>query len=158
MDTKDKHAGGRPTDYDQKYCEEIIKYFNIEPHFETPVEKQLKNGTVTTSVKFIASDLPTLAGFASKIGVCRDTLNEWETKYPEFSDAIKRCKSFQENILVTNALKGSYNPTFSIFFAKNNMNWKDKTETDITSEGKQIVGFNYISPNDKNNSNNSTTT
>ena len=132
---------GRPTDYDPKYCDELLDYFNIEPHFETPVERQLKNGTVETSIRFIPSDLPTLAGFACKIGVHRDTLNQWSKDHPEFSDAIKKGKEHQERILVINALKNGYNPAFSIFFAKNNLGWKDRQ--DFTS-GDEKLDFKVV--------------
>jgi len=125
-----KHAGGRPTDYKKAYCEELVKFFNVEPYFETPVTYKDKKGNVTDKVIFVAADLPTLAGFAKKIGVSRDTINQW-SNHEEFSDAIKKGKECQESILTTNALRGDYNPAFSIFFAKNNLGWKDKTETDL---------------------------
>src|SRR3990167_9869523 len=125
---------GRPTKYDPKYCEEILKYFDIEPHFETPVITTYKDGTTKEEVKFIPSDLPTLAGFAKQIGVHRDTLNQWEKAHKEFSDAIKKAKACQEHILVTNGLKGLYSPAFAIFTAKNVINWKDKTETEHSGE------------------------
>ena len=130
------HSVGRPTDYKKEYCEDIVKFFNVEPYFETPVTYQDKKGNITSKVVFIAANLPTLAGFAKKIGVSRDTLNEWEHVHPEFSDAIKKGKACQESILITNALRGDYNPAFSIFFAKNNMGWTDKT--DFTTKGDKI--------------------
>jgi len=128
--SKQKNLGGRPSKYKPEYCDQAIKYFNIEPHFETPVETQ-KKGVVETKIKFIPADLPTLAGFAKKIGVSKDTLNEWRKVYPKFSVAIKKGKTAQEHILITNALKGGYAPAFSIFFAKNNMGWKDKQEQSV---------------------------
>jgi len=119
---------GRPTKYDFKFCDEIIKYFDQEPHFASPVVTTYKDGTTKEEVKFIPCDLPTLAGFASKIKVCRDTLHEWDEKHKEFSDAIKRCKDLQENILITNGLKGLYAQPFAIMAAKNIISWKDKQE------------------------------
>lgn len=129
-----KHAGGRPTDYKEEYCEEVVKFFNVDPYWETPITYTDKKGNVTEKVNFIANDLPTLAGFAKKIGVSRETINEWQRVHKEFSDAVKIAKECQESILITNALRGDYNPAFSIFFAKNNMGWKDKNETDIKLE------------------------
>src|SRR5690554_1307276 len=97
---------GRPTKYDPSLCDELLKFFDIEPHFETPVIKTYKNGTIEEGIKFIPSDLPTLAGFAKKIGVHRDTIHGWATAtddkgnllHPEFSDAIKKAKECQESI------------------------------------------------------------
>jgi hypothetical protein len=129
---------GRPSKYDPKFCDELIEYFDIEPHFETPVLTRRKDGTEVEKVAFIASDLPTLAGFAVKIGVDRDTLKEWAHVHPEFSAAIKKAKECQENILVTNGLKGLYDTSFAIFTAKNVMGWRDKQE--ITGkDGKDLV-------------------
>ncbi len=141
------HPGGRPSDYDPKYCDELLEYFSVDPYFETPVERQLKNGTVVTSIKFIPSDLPTLAGFACKIGVHRDTLNQWSKDHPEFSDAVQKAKEYQEKILVNNALKGLYNPAFSIFFAKNNLGWKDRQ--DVTSNDGKLESLVIIKDGDQ---------
>lgn len=54
---------GRPSKYDPKYCEEVVKVMG----------KGLS-----------------LTAFAGHIGACRDTINEWRSVYPEFSDACKR--------------------------------------------------------------------
>lgn len=127
---------GRPTAYDPKYCDEIMDYFDIEPHFETPVIITYKDGTTKEEVKLLPSDLPTLAGFAVKIGVHRDTINQWSKDYKEFSDAIKRAKECQENILVTNGLQNLYAQPFAIMASKNILNWRDKK--DITTDEEKI--------------------
>jgi len=139
---------GRPTKYKPEYCKTIIEYFDVPASFETPVEKQNKDGTVETSVKFIPSDLPLLSGFAASIGVCRDTVYEWATgrdkdgelKHPDFSYALKMAKDLQEKLLVTNAMKGLYNSTFAIFTAKNILGWRDKREVESIHSGE--VRFN----------------
>jgi len=128
--TKKVHLGA-PTKYDPKYCKKIIDYFDIEPHFETPVVTTYKDGTTKEEIKLIPSDLPTLAGFAVKIGVHRDTLNQWAKDHKEFSAAIKRSKECQENLLVTNGLQGLYAQPFAVFTAKNVMGWRDKSDTEI---------------------------
>ena len=125
---------GRPTKYDPKYCDELIKFFNIEPHFETPVVTTYKDGTTKEEVKLIPSDLPTLASFASSIGVHRDTIHQWATEHKEFSDTIKEAKEHQERILVTNGLIGLYQGAFAIFTAKNVIGWKDKTEIEHSGD------------------------
>lgn len=123
---------GRPTKYDKSYCDEIIRYFNIEPNFESPVTITYKDGTTREEMKMFANNLPTLAGFASKIGVNRDTLNEWMKQHKEFSDAIKEAKEHQEQILVENGLQGLYQGPFAIFTAKNVIGWRDKSEIEQT--------------------------
>jgi len=137
------HAG-QPTKYDKKYCDEIMDYFDIEPHFETPVIITYKDGTTKEEVKFLPSDLPTLAGFAVKIGVHRDTLNEWSKNNPEFSVAIKRAKECQENILITNGLQNLYAQPFAIMASKNILNWRDKK--DITSDDEKLETVHIYKP------------
>lgn len=149
---KPKHPGGRPTRYKKEYCDALIKYFNREPYFETPVITTYKDGSTKEEVKLIPADLPTLAGFAVSIGVHRETLNNWanekkknkygeetnELLHPEFFDAFKRAKDYQENILVINGIQGNYNPAFAIFTAKNIIGWRDRSETDVTSGGEKL--------------------
>lgn len=142
------HAGA-PTKYDKKYCKEILDYFDIEPHFETPVTITYKDGTTKEEIKLMPSDLPTLAGFAVKLGVHRDTLNEWASVHKEFSVAIKQAKECQEHILTTNGLQGLYAQPFAIFTAKNVVGWRDKTDTDITTKGDKIEQTQVIIVEDK---------
>lgn len=142
------HAGA-PTKYDPKYCEEIMKFFDIQPHFETPVTTTYKDGTTKEEIKLLPSDLPTLAGFAVKLGVHRDTINQWSKDYPEFSDAIKRAKECQENILITNGLQGLYAQPFAIITTKNVLGWRDKSDTDITSKGEKIESNQIVFTNFK---------
>ena len=67
--------------------------------------------------------------------------SEWEDKFKNddrISESIKRIKSILETRLNIGGLKGKLNPTMTIFNLKNNYGWKDKTETDVTSNGKDI--------------------
>ena len=110
---------GRPTDYKPEFCQMMEQYFSVKPYEE-------KNG------KQEASDIPTLAGFAVSIGVHRETLLNWCKIYPDFFDTFKRAKEYQENWLSINGNKGLINPAFSIFTAKNIINWRDKKDVEIT--------------------------
>lgn len=122
---KKKHQVGRPTDYRPEYCQMIVDHFSIEP-FEVETDHQGK--PIIT-----ANKLPTLTNFAMKIGVCRDTIHEWSRTHPAFSDAVKKAKELQEEILMQNGLFGGYDKTFAIFTAKNVCGWKDKHEVDHQS-------------------------
>lgn len=63
--TTGKHPGGRPTKYDPKYCDEIIEFMREGKH---------------------------LVQFAAKIGINKDSLQEWTKKHEEFSVALKIAK------------------------------------------------------------------
>lgn len=122
---KAKNKGGQPTKYKPEYCQGIIDYFNSE----------------ITDAKGKYNDFPIIAGYAAKIGVNRDTLFEWAKVHPKFSDSLKAVKAKQEQILVKGAMTNNYNPTFAIFFAKNNLGYKDKPE-DIPPD--QLEKENFI--------------
>lgn len=126
-----KSKAGRPTSYKPEYAEELIEYFSEPPYKETMKTVVTKLGDVLEVPTLEATDFKTLAGFAIKIGVCKDTLHEWSKVHPEFSDAYKRAKEFQENFLAVNGNKGLINPAFSIFTAKNVLKWRDKQPEEV---------------------------
>lgn len=106
---KAKKKAGRPTKYKATYPVDLLAHFKD---------------------KAAEDKFPTLAGFAVEIGVCRDTLHEWASAHPAFSDAYKRTKDFQEVALVDGAMSGKFNPAFSIFTAKNVLGWRDALAID----------------------------
>ena len=126
---------GRPTKYKPEYCEEIEKFFNVEPYYDKPIEHYGKDGEVKwEDFKRVANKLPTFKGFAQHIGVNTDTIVEWEKKYKDFSVAYTRAKEHQKYFLIENGLNGCYNPAFAIFVCKNITDMKDKQEVDHSGE------------------------
>lgn len=103
---------------------------------------------------------------AEKIGIHRDTLNEWKKKYPDISDTLKRGKEVVdlqvENALLKRALGYEYeeiskkyesgtltekkvsikqvipDTTAQIFWLKNRRpdKWKDKQDVQVSGELK----------------------
>lgn len=139
---------GRPTKYRPEMAQELIDYFNVQP-FENVEVVNKQTGAITFAE--IVNPLPTLAGFAAKSKVCRDTLYEWANKidengnlfYPDFSYAIKLAKECQEHVLVTNTLMGRYQPSFAAFTAKNLLNWRDNQDLTISGNvEKPLVTIN----------------
>jgi hypothetical protein len=151
---------GRPSLYKDEYVEQLLKFFDVTP-FSLQVVKDAK-GNERTEV--LAGTFPTLARFATKIGVTRDTLYEWSTatddegnlKHPDFSYAYKRAKDFQEAILVEGAMAGAFQANFSIFTAKNVLGWRDKIEQELSGPGgaELKTGFTLVfeEPNNGNDS------
>jgi len=119
---------GRPTKYDPKYCKEIVDFFDVP--YTTFIElPHYKKGDISwVDKKEVATPIPQVGQFARKIGVHRDTLDEWTRVHPCFSDAYTRAKHMQEEMLVSNATKGLYNSFFTLFVMKNRHNWKDRIE------------------------------
>lgn len=116
---------GRPTDYNPKYCEMIIEFFDVEHCKKTGRDVE-------------AADLPQFTAFAKKIGVSRSTLFKWAREFEEFSNAYSIAKELQEELIVNNALKNRYNPYFSQFLLKNSHGWKDKTEVEQRTQTIEI--------------------
>jgi hypothetical protein len=132
---------GRPTKYKPEYCQKLIDYFvNWEPFYESPVEKQAKDGTCTTRMEKIPNPPPFLTKFArEELNTTRDMMWGWGKKFPEFSNALKIAKERFEEILIQNGLMGKYSTPFAIFTAKNTIGWRDKIESDLTLRPKPVI-------------------
>lgn len=122
---KPKGPGGRPSKYDPKYIQEMIDFFK-------------RDYTMRKNGKSEACDFPSIARFAVNIDVANSTIYEWANKHPEFSVALKKCQEMQEDIIVNNSLKGSYNGAFAQFLLKNNFGYRDKQEVDQTIQEIKI--------------------
>jgi len=147
------HPGGRPLKFKsvKELQEKIDAYFaECDPHVVDTTEwveardkkGQLKkddnglNYLVEVHHKVKTQQVPyTITGLALALDTSRETLLEYEER-PEFVDTIKKakdkCHNFVENSLLTS------NPTGAIFNLKNNYGWKDKNETDLTSNGETL--------------------
>ena len=121
-------AGGRPTKYKPEYCQQIIEYFSVDATREIETAYTNRKGEEWSKTELAANMLMFLSNFASKIGVCRDTLVEWCKVHPEFSAAYMRAKEMQKQHLIECGLLGLFNSKFAIFTAKNITTMRDKQE------------------------------
>jgi hypothetical protein len=136
-------AGGRPSKYQESYCDQVIEFFNRDPFELIYITDDEGKKTVATNkhgdpiMKPCA--LPTKEGFAISIGVHSNTLLNWADDHPEFLCAIKKAEDIQKDILIQNGLIGAYDKTFAIFVAKNVTDMSDKKAIDHTSSDHSMT-------------------
>ena len=80
----------------------------------------------------------TMSGLALSLGIDRTTLIRYGDR-ALFATLIKNAKQRVETQLEENALMGKANATFTIFNLKNNYDWKDKQEQEITSTNRYNI-------------------
>lgn len=128
-----KNKVGRPSKYKPEYCQNIISFFNLAPHFEKDITITKSDGTQIDKTEQTPCDLPFFSDWCHSVGVDEATMISWTTKFPEFLKAYKRAKDLQKQILIVNGLLGLYAPAFTIFTMKNICGWRD--EQHIKGEG-----------------------
>lgn len=86
MAKNNKKLDGRPTKFNPKYTEDLVKFFDIEPYKQVVSEQSTESfkdgGTRKESVKYrlIPNKMPTLYRFARKIDVSYKTVWLWAEK------------------------------------------------------------------------------
>lgn len=140
QDTNKNGTAGRPSDFDDKYTQMMIDFFNVKPFEDVNVAEEIDilekpDGTKRTrakrQIKRMAAELPTFEKFAFDINVHYRTLWKWanETtdpmnelaplKHPEFNHAYGHCQQLQKYFLIQNGLQGIYPSAAFIFVAQN---------------------------------------
>ena len=110
-----------PLRYQPEFCSQLLAFFDVPAFTVTEVTK--RDGSV--ALVETASELPTFASFAKKLGTTCEVLKQWETKHPAFHEAAQKARDLQSNILIQNSLRGNYSASFAVFTAKNLLGWKD---------------------------------
>ena len=80
--------------------------------------------------------LPTIEGWSLYLDVHKDTIFEWNKKYPAFSDSLNKLKAEQAQRVLENGLAGTYNPVIAKLILSNNHGYRDKQ--DVTTNGKEL--------------------
>lgn len=146
---------GRPTKYREEYIYKVDEY--LSEHQDKELERVgLRNEEKGyEKIDYVLKvDLPTIEGFALFLGVNKTSLYEWEKDHPDFSNALDKIRTEQQTRLINEGLAGNYNSTIAKLILSSNHGMKEKTETDLTSGGERIGGFNYIIPNGNDNTDN----
>ena len=116
--------------YRKEYCKDIVDFFNV-PHTSEKYEVTTdKNGEKIKTVEK-PNPLPTFERFAVKIGVTSSVLTQWEKEHEEFHIACMQSRELQKDMLNDLAMRGFYNPTYTIFVAKNITDMRDKQDNAV---------------------------
>lgn len=96
-----------------------------------------------------------LGGALAEVHLYRDVWAYWKEKFESDEQvfrSIKKIEQLFEQKIYEGALKGDLVASVSIFGLKNNHSWKDQSQIDHTSGGKEIrnVNFNVRTKSDSN--------
>lgn len=122
---KNDLIGGRPTKLTPELKEKAKGYI-----FPAP------NGDV--GWKEEESVIPTVEGFASYLGISRDTAYAWCEIDNDFSDILTEIKSKQGKMLINKSLEGKYNSTIAKLILSSKHGYVEKTAQDVTTGGDKI--------------------
>lgn len=112
-----KHPGGRPSEYDPIFISELEAYTAVPPADE---------------------ELPTVEGFAYKIGVSKKTVYTWAEAHSEFLHALDRMKDRQAVLLQNKGLAGKFAPVITKLMLSANHGMAEKTESKDTLKAEVI--------------------
>ena len=83
-------------------------------------------------------EIPMIDGLALELGIHRDTVNDWEKKYPEFSDIVRTLMTHQGRKLMNGSLSGEFRERTATLALSSNHGLVAKTQTDITSSDETM--------------------
>jgi hypothetical protein len=86
---------GRPSEYNDKILEKAKKYITSCRDSKDEV------------------NIPTIEGLSLYLGITRETVYDWKSKYDEFSDIVVAVMSEQGKRLINKGLSGTYNSTIA---------------------------------------------
>lgn len=125
------NIGGRPPVFENSEALEV----KIDEYFKTGVKKKQVLVGKGSEKELVELEVPTITGLALFVGFSsRQSFYDYE-KVEAFSYTIKRARTFIECHYEELLQVGN---TTGAIFALKNMGWKDKTETDHTTNGKEI--------------------
>lgn len=182
------NTGGRPTKFKPAFIKQIIDHFSVEAYRKELMEKSeeyfaVKKGSAPKGTlkkksfkyKFMPNKLPTIYGFARKIGVDYTTVYRWamegkDDKIPEavlnamtekerndmdltnkqireFCKSFKEAKELQKEFLISLGLAGITPSGSYVFTAKNLTDMKDKSEV-VVRRPKPILDIEDVHKDD----------
>lgn len=132
------HPGGRPTKYNKDVVKKTYEYIN--GCVDTYYNYQKGFGATNTFERRVSAQFPTREGLSLTLSIHKDTLVEWEKKYPEFSAALAFLDDKQKEMIIRGSMNGDYNPMIAKLVLSANHGMRDRS--DITSDGKPLPPAN----------------
>jgi len=81
--------------------------------------------------------VPSAAGLADFLGVCKATLYNWAESHPKFLDMLSKLNQKQERVLLANGLMKNFDSGITkLMLAK--QGYSEKQEIDHTTNGKDM--------------------
>lgn len=112
--------GGRPTDYDPKYCDMLIDHMSEGLSFES---------------------------FGGVVGCCKETLYSWMRENPAFLDARKQGNEASRLLWEKIGIDGTvgkiknFNAASYIFNKKNRFGWRDQRPEDEDQRKPFVLAY-----------------
>ena len=128
---KKKKKTGRPSKYRKVFCQQLVDFFDIEPYEKIELPHYQNDGTTLKwmDYKLVPARMPTIRGFAKKIGVHVSNVYVWIKTKKEFQDAFTQAQDIRKDWLIDLGLSGLTPPLAYKFTAINVTDMRDKTET-----------------------------
>lgn len=112
-----KHAGGRPTHYSDEICRQAREYLG--------------------KYSELGHAVPSIAGLSTYLKRSRTLLHDWaaDADKQEFKDILSEILAEQEQVTLSNGLKGDFNATIAkLLLGKHGYSDKAETQTTVTLE------------------------
>ncbi|MDE2100929.1 MAG: hypothetical protein KGL39_27025 [Patescibacteria group bacterium] len=147
----DKRPPWRPTKYKPEFCQQIVDYFSEWDIVEKIVDSTGRGGTTT---HYETVRVPSIYGFAARIGVNQDTLREWangrypddhknkslrgKLKHPDFSVSFRHAQGLEDAIVHEYGMAGRLDRGLATLYFTNKLKYKDSRHIDMTSDGERL--------------------
>lgn len=129
---EDKKERGRPSKYDSSFIDEVQKYLDeAQDRTDKEVESENEMTGRTRYQRVWTVNLPTVEGFARRIGVNKTTLYEWAQVDEDFSNALGLILTEQKTRLINKGLSNDYNPTITKLILSSNHGMSEKSEVEL---------------------------
>lgn len=144
-----KHAGGRPTSYNEDILIQSKTYIDSCEDEEIQVISGQSESFTKYETK-LKVNIPTIEGLARYLKISRSTLYLWIKDHDMFSDIIDELQYKQAERLLSNGLSGNYNSTIAkVLLTKHGYTDKQEIDQKTSHSGSVIfTGIEIIRPNE----------